>query len=68
MASQGRPVENHLAIGVGISQEAKLVGPESLHPKGVGLGHVPAALNLVVQHRQHAQPGGIGAGGGPHCV
>ena len=68
MAAQGRPVEHDLPVGIGVSQEAKFVGTEGLHSKGAGLGHVPAALDLVIQHRQHPQAGGIRAGGGPHRV
>ena len=68
MTAQGRPVEHHLAVGIGVAQEPQFVGAEGLHAECAGFGHVPAALNLVVQHRQHAQPSGLGAGGGPHGV
>ena len=63
MQTRDLPVEHHLSIGVDVAQKAQLPAGKGFDPKGVGLGDIAGALDLVVQHREHPTASGGRAGG-----
>ena len=64
----GTAVENHLVVGVGVTEETQLVGLEGLDAQGVGLVDLAGAVDLVVEHGENTHTGGFGSGSDAHGV
>ena len=58
-----RAVEQHARVGIDVAEYAEVAAVESVDAEGVRLGHVARALDLVVEDREHAAPGGLRRGG-----